>query len=154
MQRASYPQNMRKVSLFIDRLYLSVSFQCQLKAIIETNRTKINSSVVPFDLQRNEAIFNQKLSLECNPKSSRGNFLKITLVILKDKSTKMVGRVEINLDNDPIRSAGGNKYVLKRCPQKNVKLKLGYDYGMDGMRKTVDIFNLIGRWFLRLFGFC
>ena len=144
MINRSGERNLEEVKLHIDRLYLNVSFDCHIKALIETNVEKKNSSSVKFDPSKNEAVFAQKLGLLCDPK--KDNILKITLIILKNTSTKMVGQVKIDLDNDLNKNAGINKYILKRCPQKNVKLKLFYEYGAkDSMHKTIDIHSMMGR---------
>jgi hypothetical protein len=143
MESISVQRNLEEVNLHIDRLYLNVSFDCQIKALIETNVEKKNSSSVQFNPSKNEAVFSQKLRLMCDPK--KPNILKITLIILKNKSTKMVGQIKINLENDPNKRAGINKYVLKRCPQKNVRLKMFYEYGpKDTLHKTIDIHSIMG----------
>lgn len=148
MNRAPKQSNLASVLLTIDRLFLNVSFKCNIKALVKTNRAKKNSSSVPFDVKNNRAIFNQRLNLQCDPDPGsdpkKKNTLKITLIILKGTSTKMVGFVEIDLADDPVKRAGGEKYLLKGCPQKNVALQLSYEYKLAAFSNTVNIRSLLG----------
>ena len=106
------------------KIYLSVSFKCSLKAVLHSNCERKNSRSVPFDLQNNEVSFNQKIFLKSD--TNKKEFLKVTIIILKENTKKMVGSVEVDLAWDPIKRGGGNKYRLQRCPQENAKVKMEY----------------------------
>ena len=141
--KSNMPYNLSIVNLQLRYLFLKVSFDCRIKAIVEYNTKKKNTSSVRFNPHENKAVFNQIVKLD-NLYSAK-NFLKITLIILKNNSTKMVGKVLINLDDDPIKEAGNFEYFLKRCPLKNVKLVLDYEYkpAKNIMHKTIDIHSLM-----------
>ena len=128
-----FPPSFRKVSIQLDKLYLKAKFNCKLKALLETNSEKRPSKIVSFSMSRGEANFSQSIILHSNP--NKKEFLKITTLIVQDKTTKMVGLVHIELGNDQVKNSGNSKYELKNCPMKNVKLKFEYNI-VEGQKET------------------
>ena len=137
----SRAKHFRPVNLYLDRLYLNVSFDCEIKAQIETNVQKKKTPCVKFNLSSHEAVFDFPIQILCDPR--KANKLKITLIIVKNRSTKMVGEVVVDLENDPKRRAGMNKYHLRRCPQKNVCLKMKYEYAVK--QRPLNFASLVGK---------
>ena len=112
------------VVINLQKLYLRISFQCQIKAIFESSVHKVNSRLTSIDSKKGEAVFNQEIKIRMNV--AKNPTIKATLVILKNASKKMVGTLSLDVSDDPIRAQNKNNYPLSKCPQKNVKLKMNY----------------------------
>lgn len=117
------------LKIHLKKLYLRLSFECKIKAIVETQLGKTHSSFVKNDISGGEVIFNETVSTSVPRQGS--HVVKIVLIILKGNNTKMVGHIIFDLDNDPIKEKRNHKYVLQKCPQKHVRLKLDYEFGDD-----------------------
>jgi hypothetical protein len=103
---------------------MKATFDCKIKAIVQTNCDKKSSSTVDFTSKHENAIFAQKITVFSNPDLAKT--LKITLLIVKANTTKMVGVVNIDMESDPIARSGSERYSLDKCPMPNVKLLMTY----------------------------
>lgn len=123
------PSNPKLLAVHLEKLYLRISFDCKIRAILETSREKKQSKSIQLNSNSTQAVFDETIQISMDPDTN--SLLKITLIILKGTSKKMVGRLAIDINNDPLAELGENKYSLQRCPQKNVKLKMDYHFVDD-----------------------
>jgi hypothetical protein len=124
--RRKFPLSYQEIQINLNRLYLKASFKCKIKAVVQSNCDKQSSNTVQFSVNQGQAIFQESIIVYSNP--SLDQTLKLTTLIVKKNTTKMVGVVKINLNNDPIRLSGSDKYVLEKCPMPGVKLQFQYEF--------------------------
>jgi hypothetical protein len=104
---------------------MKTSFDCDIKAVVQTNCDKRSTNTINFYSKQGMAIFSEKVSVFMNPNLEQ--MLKVTLLIVKQNTTKMVGIVNVNLANDPIADAKIWKYSLDKCPIPDVKMQMSYE---------------------------
>lgn len=103
---------------------MNATFDCQIKAIVQSNSDKRPSSTVSFQSSNGKAIFSEEVTVFSNPNLAQT--LKITLLIVKANTTKMVGIVNLDIEDDPVATAGLTRYSLDKCPMTEVKLSMTY----------------------------
>ncbi len=119
--RRKFPASYREINIFLDRLYLKASFNCQIKTVIQTNCDKQSSKTVKFSVSKSQAVFQENITLYSNPDLDQT--LKLTIFMWNKNTTKMVGIVRIQLGSDEMKLSGKDKYILEKCPMKGVQLQ-------------------------------
>lgn len=137
MKRSVKPTHI--ISVQLDKLILKAKFCCKIKTIIQTNVEKKSSSIVNFEKTHGMAIFNENIQIGINT-TKESPSIKITSLIVQDKSVKMIGIVKIELNSDSIKQMGGNTYKLLNCPIKHSVFKL--DYSIRSINNQVPTNNL------------
>lgn len=123
-RRRKFPKGYREVTVQLNRLFLKASFDCQIKAVVQSNCDKQSSRTVSFSVAQGQAVFQESIVVFSNP--SLAQTLKLTTLIVKRKTTKMVGVVRVTLNNDLVALSGADLYSLEKCPMKDVKLQFRY----------------------------
>ena len=124
--RRMFPSNFSEVCVNINRLQMKTSFDCQIKAVVQTNAEKKSTQTINFSSKHGQAIFSERITLFSNPKVTQT--LKVTLLIVKQNTTKMVGVVNLSLMDDPVANSGLDKYSLDKCPIPDVKFLMTYTF--------------------------
>ena len=132
--RRVFPTNYSEITVNIDKLYMKATFDCKIKAIVQTNCDKKSTTPANFTSKHENALFAQKIKVFSNPDLAKS--LKITLLIVKANTTKMVGVVNIDMESDQIAKSGLEKYSLDKCPMPNVKLQLTYLINGKSVKST------------------
>jgi hypothetical protein len=133
--RRIFPSNYSEIIVNIDKLHMKATFDCKIKAIVQTNCDKKSTSPANFTSKHENALFSEKITVFSNPDLAKT--LKITLLIVKSNTTKMVGVVNIDMESDPIAESGLEKYSLDKCPMPNVKLQMTYLINGKPVKKNI-----------------
>ena len=107
---------------------------------MKSNLEKRSSKKVPFVSTTGEAKFSQTVSVRT--KQGLKQTLEITVLLVGPKKTKMVGRVSIDMADDPIKEEGGDRYYLEKCPQSGVVLSFTYEVGQGSGISGKTIFEI------------
>jgi hypothetical protein len=128
--RRKFPLSYQEINISLNRLYLKASFKCKIKTVVQSNCDKQSSKTVQFSVSQGQAVFQENITVFSNP--SLDQTLKLTTLIVKKNTTKMVGVVKVDLSNDGVQLSGLDKYVLEKCPMPGVKLQFTYSMDQQG----------------------